>query len=784
MLSAGWLFWAAVLAAAAGLAAILRCFGRVAFVRCAVRWASPSKAAMNGARATTIQLARSMGLEAEQHVCIADDGQRLSLVSVSLPGADSSRSDEPRSGPSAAVPGARGESGNAGVQADPSLRPVDGAPRAAAAPPVLVIHGFMQNSETMVCSGHESIVWHLVSRGAEVWLLDCRGSRYSPPRARPGAAAGRWAFGYDDIALLDVPAALRHITEASGAPRVGMVGFSQGAAAALVAAAHVPAASARTACVVALAPPLRPLPLRCAGPSSVLVSDPRWVTALLGRGRALPWLPALQAAAPAWLWGRAAEDSMTRLFGWSMRRWPADPVRRSALHRHIAGSAGGPGVAHWFQTMAAGGLVQRDDDDDDAGGGGGGGGAASDSVPLRLGVRSCRPPVLAVFGADDTLVDADASARALPPSAGVVVVPGFEHLDMLWAETAPADVFAPALRFLSCHVEGLSITDDAGAAAMTSSGGGQCDAKAGAKAAAAPPAPRAHNARAAAAEAGDPSRPGSPRASDAGGGRAAPPADDGGDATPRPAPQPPATLAVNVDDDDDATPAAPPSPVVRDASPSPAQLDAAVARRRAASGGGLPDGFAGGGLLCAPEGRAAARGSPAPPRRPTAPGPHPRSPGSSGGRSVGSYVDAAVAGSRFGSGNTGWSGPVTAMLVSASRAGRANPARTPAGTPAGSPGHSPLGPNRRDSAVALGDAAWGVDGHGHGSAFPPGPDGGGPAGTPARIVLRQRRGQGWHHAESSAVKTPRRTPARRSSAGAVRGMDTPGLLEGLGLGGL
>lgn len=102
--------------------------------------------------------------------------------------------------------------------------------RGVAAPtrgPVLLAHGAGMRAESFRPPAIRSIVDVLVDDGWDVWMLNWRGSIDLP--------AVPWTI--DDVALYDIPAAVRHVTGVTGSGTVKVIGHCQGAAALSVAAA-------------------------------------------------------------------------------------------------------------------------------------------------------------------------------------------------------------------------------------------------------------------------------------------------------------------------------------------------------------------------------------------------------------------------------------------------------------------------------------------------------------------------------------------------------------------
>jgi len=113
--------------------------------------------------------------------------------------------------------------------------------------PVLLVHGLAVNGRFLDFGGRHSLSAFLAAAGFDCFAVDLRGhggSRRGPARD--------WCF--DDYLRQDLPAALEAVRRATGAPRVLLLGHSQGALLSLLTAAQRPA---EVAGVVALAGPVR-----------------------------------------------------------------------------------------------------------------------------------------------------------------------------------------------------------------------------------------------------------------------------------------------------------------------------------------------------------------------------------------------------------------------------------------------------------------------------------------------------------------------------------------------
>jgi pimeloyl-ACP methyl ester carboxylesterase len=90
-------------------------------------------------------------------------------------------------------------------------------------PAVLLLHGHTASADMFVLPETRNLVEVLLDAGYEPWLLDWRGSCRLPHNE------GRVRYSYDDVALYDIPEAVRYIRSRIGSERLFVVAHCMGA---------------------------------------------------------------------------------------------------------------------------------------------------------------------------------------------------------------------------------------------------------------------------------------------------------------------------------------------------------------------------------------------------------------------------------------------------------------------------------------------------------------------------------------------------------------------------
>lgn len=98
--------------------------------------------------------------------------------------------------------------------------------------PIMTVHGSMDSAAGYMNRSSEGEAWclQMAKKGYEIWLNNSRGVKYSQKHERDGEISlkEKWDFSWADMGYYDLPASIKLIQEVTGAPKVTVVGHSQG----------------------------------------------------------------------------------------------------------------------------------------------------------------------------------------------------------------------------------------------------------------------------------------------------------------------------------------------------------------------------------------------------------------------------------------------------------------------------------------------------------------------------------------------------------------------------
>ncbi|CAM9367016.1 unnamed protein product [Ascophyllum nodosum] len=301
-------------------------------------------------------------------------------------------------------------------------------------PVVLLMHGLMQDSESLLCGGRDhSLALRLAAAGFDVFLGNARGNRYSHKHLRlsPQTSDAYWNFSIDELASFDTPAMVEQTLKASGQSKLCYIGFSQGSAQAFAAFSSNNDLLDKICLFVALSPAARANHLSPSLLLSLVQANLRqvFIYLLFGRRRMVPVALTWQRIMSREFFITTIDVAVGYLFSWKASQASVSMKRKFELYPHIYSYTSVKCVVHWFQMMYSGRLCMFADS------------SAAQYIPVTYDVRRISCPVVLVHGGSDQLVEVETLKDTLPNLVVSIREEAYEHLDTMWADTAKDTVF-------------------------------------------------------------------------------------------------------------------------------------------------------------------------------------------------------------------------------------------------------------------------------------------------------------------------------------------------------
>jgi lysosomal acid lipase/cholesteryl ester hydrolase len=309
-------------------------------------------------------------------------------------------------------------------------------------PPVLIMHGLMQDSDSFMCGGTRSLVSSLCSAGYDVWLGNNRGTKYSSSHSLHTAHEDPyWNFCIDDLAAYDVPAMINYILMATAWQKLAYIGFSQGSAQAFAALSSMPELNSQVSLFIALAPAVRSPGISNTYLASLINSNQHVLYSLFGRQAMLPMCRTWQRILSRKMFAMTVQGAMRILFGWRSEK--ISKYRKEELYQYVYSPSSVKCVSQWFQIIRTGYLSPYEEENKDQ---------QPDRPPsVVYDISKVVCPVAVLYGKADALIDASMAIRSLPNCVYIHCEEGYEHLDLIWADCAPERIFTRVLEQLSQH---------------------------------------------------------------------------------------------------------------------------------------------------------------------------------------------------------------------------------------------------------------------------------------------------------------------------------------------
>ena len=301
--------------------------------------------------------------------------------------------------------------------------------------PVFIMHGFLQDSDSFLCGGRNSLVYELVHSGYDVYLGNNRGNKHSS-NGLPNISKQEhyWNFSMDEIILYDVPCAINYIYELTG-HRVAVIGFSQGSTQIFgaISMANELNISNKISLFIALAPAISiPKMQHSLNSYTKMIYHygiKNWPMSffdyMFGKQSIFAFAQYCQQHFPIILFVILVRIVMFIAFGWTCNL--ISLKKQCTCFKYIYSPGSVKNAFHWYQISEQGGLCIFNNYYDTQ--------VTNKRYDLTaITKETC--PIALISGDCDTVIVTD-SLHQLLPNANIVLdhhIEGYEHLDMLWAD--------------------------------------------------------------------------------------------------------------------------------------------------------------------------------------------------------------------------------------------------------------------------------------------------------------------------------------------------------------
>lgn len=321
--------------------------------------------------------------------------------------------------------------------------------------PVLLSHGLIDSAGSWVLNyPHQSLPYLLADAGYDVWLGNVRGNRYGEEHEEHGRYDRKlWAFSYDEQGLHDIPTTLDYIRNATGYPKVAVVGHSQGCTQMFASFYHYPEVADKLSMFVALAPALyfkHNINLLIQSAAHLYLAE---LLDLVGLNKFVP-LNDLTERTLAHVCGiapKTVEFVLALIMGFNFGEINYD--RFSVMCYHMLGMTSVQNMVHWAQMVRTAefkahdfGYFKNKE-------------VYGDSKPPKYHLDQIYPkniPLAVFYGTADLLVSARDTENVIAdlPMAPVFTkhIPEYAHMDFVHGASANVKVYQDVLALFSQYL--------------------------------------------------------------------------------------------------------------------------------------------------------------------------------------------------------------------------------------------------------------------------------------------------------------------------------------------
>jgi len=325
-------------------------------------------------------------------------------------------------------------------------------------PVVYLHHGLLTNSELFVLGDTTSrcLPFRLIDEGYDVWLGNNRGNKYSQKHLKYSTKDDRfWDFSLDEFAIFDIPDTIDYILKITKQNELSYIGFSQGSSQAFAALSLNPDLNSKVNLFVGLSPAMIPKGLNNKICSYFISSAPSMLFKLFGERSIVPSVVFWQRLFGPQLYEKVVDASLSFLFNWHIKN--ISTLQKFIGYPHMFSPTSVKSVVHWFQIIGSSRFQMYDE----CGCSGSklvylSGAAEKANRVAPFPTRNITTPMLLIFGQSDMLIDMDKLRAQVIAPMEVINVPGYEHMDTLWARDVESTVFDKVIKKLEIYTNKIS----------------------------------------------------------------------------------------------------------------------------------------------------------------------------------------------------------------------------------------------------------------------------------------------------------------------------------------
>ncbi|XP_018414267.1 PREDICTED: lysosomal acid lipase/cholesteryl ester hydrolase-like isoform X2 [Nanorana parkeri] len=292
-------------------------------------------------------------------------------------------------------------------------------------PVVFLQHGLLADGSNWVTNlANNSLGFILADAGYDVWMGNSRGNTWSRKHKTLSPDEKEfWAFSYDEMAKLDLPAVINFILQKTGQEQIYYIGHSQGTTIAFIAFSSMPELAKKIKMFFGLAP-VATIKFSNSPLAKLGIFPEFAIKDLFGMREFLPQSEFIKWLATHFCTHEVVEQICGNIFfilcGFNEKN--LNMSRVNVYSTHCPSGTSVQNILHWAQT-----------------------------IPPFYNVKDIEIPTALFSGGNDWLADRKDMSLLLTQISNLVYhkeIPDWEHLDFIWGLDAPERMYGEIVKLL------------------------------------------------------------------------------------------------------------------------------------------------------------------------------------------------------------------------------------------------------------------------------------------------------------------------------------------------